>query len=124
VRERISHQEVAEFVVNAGHWDGKQRQNKEAESDNGEEENDYGEQFTLGETGKALLHTMEKSLAGAGNDESDDAGYDRQSGGKCEEGRRAEMCWVNECGHALGNCTLPSGESQRANRKSADAHPY
>jgi hypothetical protein len=91
MRERVSHQEITEFVVNAGHWDGKQRQNKEAESDNSEEENDYGEQFTLGETRQALLDTPEKGLAGLGSDDSDDAGYDRQSGGKHEEGRRAEM---------------------------------
>jgi hypothetical protein len=44
VREGVSHQEIAEFVVNARHWDRQARKKREANGDNKQKEQNAAKQ--------------------------------------------------------------------------------
>jgi hypothetical protein len=86
VRERIAHQQVAEFVVNARYRDGEQRKNRKTKSDEGEEYNDDGETLAFSEVGDILLEATEEVLSGFRKEEGNNAKDDGESRGDNDDG--------------------------------------
>jgi len=64
VRERVGHQQIAEFVVNSGNGDGEKGKRQEPNGDDGEEQDEDGEHSAFGEMREGLLDAAEEVIGG------------------------------------------------------------
>jgi hypothetical protein len=87
VRERVAHEQVTEFIVNAGNGDWQKGEGEKANSDYGEEQDDDGEALAFRESGKELLDA-EEIVGGSRVDQSDCAEYDCENSGDYNDDER------------------------------------
>src|SRR5260221_12720129 len=70
VRKGISHQQVAEFVMNTGNRQVKKRKSEKAKSNDGQKDNDDPETLALGEAGNRKLDAAKEFIRGTGKQQS------------------------------------------------------